>query len=265
MDLKVGHHKLAAAMAISLLGAFSPGGGVFAEPVILQEATQTMTSVLEPSESALAPAAFVVDAGDGPRGTVPAPDATQEGVTRTERNPASQSAPTKAAAQNTLAAPSGVSRRSDLAAEIHHTIRESARPLHDQLVDSGALGAWNELKPDLGLSKNKWGNEGATDVNPTRSSYLEVSNSAPWQDLGHRPTTAAQAQFDGEGAALMMEKLIAEVTPWAFSLFGLYLLGYLTQAGFDYSQRKSMRRRARETARAQRRSARKARRVKSEV
>jgi hypothetical protein len=62
-----------------------------------------------------------------------------------------------------------------------------------------------------------------------------------------------------------MDKLIEEVKPWVFSLVGLYLLGYLIKAGYDYAQRKSIRRRERETAMALRRSARKARSVRSDA
>ncbi len=262
-----GHHKLAAILVVSLLGALSPGGHLSAAPVAQQDATEPMTGAVDPTELALEPAAFTIDAGDGRGTAVQAPGATQGRVTRAERapSPANQTTQPKLESPNSAAQQPGVNPGSYLAAEIRSTVKESVRPMHDQLVESGALEVWNDLKADLGLSKNTWGDEGATDVNPTLPGRVDASNSASWQDPVHRPKTAAQAEMDREMAALMMDKLIEEVKPWVFSLVGLYLLGYLIKAGYDYSQRKTIRRRERATALARRRSARKARSVKSDL
>lgn len=264
MHLTRGPHKLAAILAISLLGALSPIGQAFAAPVAQQDATEPMTGTVDPIELAWEPAAFTVDADDGLGATVQASGATQGQVTRIERapSPSSQTTLTKYESQNSAAKQPSVSPDLNLAAEIRSTVKESVRPLHDQLVESGALDAWSDLKTDLGLGK--WGSEGATDVDSTVPGRLDASHSDSWQDgSANRPKTAIQAEIDREMATLMLEKLIDEVTPWVFSLGGLYLLGYLIKAGYGYSQRKSMRRRERVTARIRRRSARKARSVRS--
>lgn len=243
MHLALGHHTRAALLTLSLLGALSPGRPVSAAPVTQQDATQPMTGAVDPAELALEPAALAMDAGDAPGAAI---KPTAPRATRIERPPSARPEP-------------------DLAADIRSTVKESVRPLRDQLLESGALEAWNDLKNDLGLSKNKWGNEGNTDAAPTAPGRLDTSHSASWQDPTNRPRTAAQAEVDREMAALMMEKLIDEVKPWVFSLVGLYLLGYLIKAGYDYSKRKSIRRRERETALALRRAARKGRRARSDL
>lgn len=261
MDLALRPHTLAAIMAISLLGALLPGGQASAAPVAQHEVTEPMTGAVVPDELALEPAALTVDAGDGQGAAIQAPDATPGRARRAER--ASGPTPlTKLESQNSAAKQPNPSPEPGFAAEIRSTVKESVRPLRDQLVESGALDAWNDLKADLGLSKNKWGDEGAADVNTTQPGRPDASNSASWQDPAHRPKTAAQAEIDREMASLMMDKLIEEVKPWVFSLVGLYLLGYLIKAGYDYAQRKSIRRRERETAMALRRSARRVRSTK---
>lgn len=267
MHSALGHHTLAAIMAISLLCALSTGGQASAAPVAQQDATEPMTGAVDPTELALEPAAFSVDGGDGQGAAIQAPGATQGRVTRVERAPSpfNQTPQTKLESQNSAAKQPSVSPGPDLAAEIRSTVKESVRPLHDQLVESGALEAWSDVKTSVGLSKNKWGSESATNVDPTGAGRLDASNSASWQDRANRPKTAAQAEIDKEMAALMMEKLIDEIKPWVFSLGGLYLLGYLIKTGYDYSQRKSIRRRERETARALRRSARKVRSAKPDT
>lgn len=268
MHFSLGHHQLAAIMAISLLGALLPGGQASAAPVARHEVTEPMAGAVDPSELVLEAATFAVDAGDGRGAAMQAPGATPGQVTRIERAPASPSRQTSQptlAPKNSAAKPPSGSPEPDLVAEIRSTVKESVRPLHDQLVESGAPEAWSNLKADLGLSKHEWGSEGATEGEPNVPGRLDPSHSAAWQDPANRPKTAQQAEVDRELAAQMMAKLIAEIKPWVFSLGGLYLLGYLVKAGYDHSQRKSIRRRERETARARRRSAHQARSAKPDT
>ena len=264
MDLALRPHTLAAIMAISLLGALLPGGRASAAPVAQHEVTEPMAGAVVPDELALEPAAITIDAGDSQGAATQVPGATQGRVTRIERapGPSSQTPQTKLESQNSAAKQPSASPEPGLAAEIRSTVKESVRPLHDQLVESGALEAWSDIKTDLGLSKNKWGNEGATDADPAAPGRLDASHSVTWQDPANRPRSAAQAEIDRELAAQMMDKLIDEVKPWVFSLGGLYLLGYLIKTVYDHSQRKSRRRRERETARALRRSVRRVRSTK---
>lgn len=267
MHFALGHHSRAAIMALSLLGALAPAGQTFAAPVAQQDATGSMTGAVEAPELAFDPAAFSVDATDSLGDTIQVPGATQGRVTRIEQalspsNPTIQPIQSKLDSQNPTARLPGVSTEPDLAAEIRSAVKESVRPLHDQLLESGALEAWSDLKTDLGLSKNKWGSEGATDADPAMPGRMDASHSASWQDPAHQPKTAAQAEADREVTAVMLEKLIDEIKPWAFSLGGLYLLGYLIKTGYDYAQRKSMRRRQRQAALSRRRHARKGRNAK---
>lgn len=254
MHLKVGHHTLATLMAIGLFGACVTGGPASAAPVKLEDAAQHMTDVVDPPELVLEPAAFAADGG-GPGKALQAASAAQGGLMRADqaRSPSREATQTKVAPQNSMAAPSGVSPGPDLAADIRSTVKESVRPLHDQLVESGAVDAWKELKTDIGLDKGKWDNDGTPGANPMAPGR-EPSESPGWKDAAQPPKTAAQAQVDRELASHMLEKLIDEVKPWAISLLGLYLLGYLIKAGIGHSQRKSIRRRERETARVLRRA-----------
>jgi len=261
MHFALGHHQLTVIMLISLIGALSPAAQAFAAPVAQQDAMEPMTGAVDPTELAWESAAFTVDVEDGLGTAIQVPGATQGPVTRIERapSPSSQTTQTKLASQNPAAKQPSVSPEPDLTAEIRSTVKESIRPLHDQWVESGAQDAWSDLKTDLGLSKNKWDSEGATDVDPTMPGRLDAPHPASWQDPANRPGNAAQAEIDRELAATMLKKLIDEIKPWVFSLGGLYLLGYLINAGYGYSKRKSIRRRKRVTARAKRQSARKAR------
>lgn len=267
MHFALGHHTRAAMTAISLLGMLWPVGQASAAPVAQQDATAQMAGVVDVPEVALDSAAFSVDDGDGLQGAaIQASGTTPERVTRIERapKPASQTVPTKLESQNPVAHHPSTSTHTkpDLSAEIRSTLKESVRPLHDQLVESGALEAWSDLKADLGLSKHKWGNASASEGDPNLPGRLDPSQSAAWQDPANRPKTGPPTEVDRELAAQMLEKLIDEIKPWVLSLGGLYLLGYLIKAGYDRSQRKAIRRHQHETALVRRRSTRKAKSTK---
>ncbi len=264
MHLKVGHHTLATLMAIGLFSACVPGGPASAAPVTREDAAQHMTDVVDPPELTLEPAALAADSGPGR--ALQAASAAQGGLMRADQahSPSREATQTKVAPQNSMAAPSGASPGPDLAADIRSTVKESVRPLHDQLVASGAVDAWKELKTDLGLDTGKWDTDGTPGANPMAPGR-EPSGSPGWRDAAQPPKTAAQAQADRELASHMLEKLVDEVKPWAISLLGLYLLGYLIKAGIGHSQRKSIRRRERETARVLRRAGSKVTSVKPDA
>ena len=259
MHLKARHHTLATVMAIGLTGAFFTDARLSAEPVKLQDAPQQMTDVVDPAELMLEPASIAVDGRVGPLGARHAPAAAPGGLARANeaRSPSIEPPRTKVVPQNSMAAPAGVSPGPDLAAEIRGTVKESVRPLHDQLAESGVVDAWKELKSDLGLDKGKWDTDGTSGTHPATTDR-DMSNSPRWKESGEPPRTAAHAQADRELASHMLEKLIDEVKPWAISLLGLYLLGYMIKAGIGHSQRKSIRRRERETRRILRRASSKA-------
>ena len=126
------------------------------------------------------------------------------------------------------------------------------------------MDVWKDLKLGLGLDKSKWDTDGTTGANMMTPDRPNAADSSRWQDAAQPPKTAAQAQVDRELASNMMEKLIDEVKPWGISLLALYLLGYLVKAGIGHSQRKSIRRRERETRRILRRASSKAASTKPE-
>lgn len=258
MHLKARRHSLAILMAIGLTGAFFMGGRVSAEPVGLQDATQEMTGIVDPSESTLEQAALTADRVGGAGPTTQAAGAAQGGLARADRarNPVLETPQTKAAPQNSTAAPSGISPSKHLVTEIGSTVKETVHPLRNQWVESGAVEVWKDLKANLGLDKSKWDTDGPSGANQMKSGR-DGSESPGWTD--------AQAQVDHVLATHMMEKLIVEVKPWAISLLGLYLFGYMIKALLEHTQTKSIRRRKRETARALRRATKRTTRIKPEA
>ena len=265
MHRKVGHHTLATLLAIGLSGAFFTGARVAAESVTLQDAPQQITDSADPSHLMAEPDAFAVDGAVVPGRTTHATGVVPAGLARADRarNSSLETTQTKAA-QNSTSAPSGVNPGPDLAAEIRSTVKEGVRPLHDQLVASGAVDAWKDLKADFGLDKGKWDTDGTPGVHPMVPGR-EPSESPGWKDAAQPPKTAAQVQADRELASHMLEKLIDEVKPWALSLLALYILGYLIKAGIGHSQRRSIRRQERETRRVLRRASSKAAGTKPKV
>ena len=266
MHLKARHHSLAILMAIGLTGAFFMGGRVSAEPVGLQDATQEMTGIVDPSESTLEQAALTADRVGGAGPTTQAAGAAQGGLARADRarNPVLETPQTKAAPQNSTAAPSGISPSKHLVTEIGSTVKETVHPLRHQWVESGAVEVWKDLKANLGLDKSKWDTDGPSGANQMKPGR-DGSESPGWTDAAQPLKTAAQAQVDHELATHMMEKLIDEIKPWAVSLLGLYLIGYMIKALLEHMQTKSIRRRKRETARALRRATKRTTRIKPEA
>lgn len=236
--------KLAVIMLTGLAGAFVPAGAVMADAIVLQDSTQPSASANTPVDLTLAAQAIASDdmaAGDKILLTPGAVKQIQLG-----------------AAQETTP-PMAARTDPDLAADIRNTVKENLRPLHDQVIDSGALEAWNALKADMGLSHSKDEAETPGTARPKMSGQWEASNATTEQEHGSRPRTAEQTAMDREQADQMLRNLIDEIKPWAFTLLGLYLTGYLIKTGYDYTQRRSMRRRERKAAQVKRRLARKAR------
>lgn len=238
MHVRLGDRQSAAILAMSLLGVWGLSGTVSAEPVTFQDTEQAAVGTAGPVESILDTSKLLMDDLTGQNKAVQRPSPVRPA-------PATSAAALPSAKPNP--SPS-------LGAEIRSSVKESVRPLHDQLVESGAVDAWKELKADLGLGKGDWREEDTSAGNPKAAAPSDGPNAARWQEPEHRPKTAAQAQMDRELATHMLEKLIDEVKPWAISLLALYLLGYLIKAGIGHSQRRSIRRRERETRRALRRA-----------
>lgn len=247
MHVRLGDHQSAAILSMSLLGVLGLSGTVGAEPVTVQDTEQAAVGTAGPVESILDTSKLSIDDLTGQNKAVQRPR------------------PVRPAPATSAAALPSAKPDPSLGAEIRSSVKESVRPQHDQMVESGAVDAWKELKADLGLGKGDWREEDANAGNPKAAAPSDGPNAARWQEPEHRPKTAAQAQMDRELATHMLEKLIDEVKPWAISLLALYLLGYLIKAGIGHSQRRSIRRRERETRRALRRASGKAASTKPEA
>lgn len=229
MHSKREHHKLRFILAISLLAACGLSQLAAADPVVSQEAAPATTGRATPTELTWNPVALVVEDTAGQNQNVHTHDTAPQLTAR--------------------GAP-------DLATEIRGTLKDNIRPLHEQVMNSGAMLAWNDLKSDMGLRNTNEDTEGTATARSMMASQWESSNPTFGQDPGHRQRTTGHAEIDRELTTHMLEKLIDEIKPWALSLIGLYMLGYLIKTGYDYTQRKSIRRRERAVARARRRSAR---------
>ncbi len=139
---------------------------------------------------------------------------------------------------------------------LHSVIKEGVRPVYEQLVESGAVETWHELKADLGLNKNQWSEDQKTGAPGTGPGQWDAPGA---QDPAQPPRTAAQAQLDREMATLTREKLIDQITPWLIGLVGLYVAGYLAKLLYGYVRWRSGKRNERRIARAKRRGARRSR------
>lgn len=220
---------------------------VRAEPVVLHDGNQpagatTDTSKLVSMEHVAPPLDTVTT---WPAAATSAPGATPEPgkpADRTLPPPPAQALPER---PDTNAAPS-----------IHSVIKEGVRPVYEQLVESGAVETWHELKADLGLNKNQWSEEQKTGAPGKGPGQWDAPGA---QDPAQPPRTAAQAQLDREMATLMREKLIDQITPWVIGLVVLYVVGYLAKLLYGYVRWKSGKRNERRIARAKRHGARRSR------
>lgn len=234
---------------IALFGLIATAAGsptLRAEPLIGQDSTQH-------SSSPSAPTAAPVDLTDLSQGNLPLDERVA---------PAALSNPgggTVSAGRVPLA---GQSPQDD--ASLHSTIKEAVRPIYNELVESGALETWHDVKDSLGLSNNNWDRPDAKGEAKTVDRPLSPNGSA-WQDPAQPVKSAAQTQLDREYDAYLLRQLIDELKPWALGLVGLYMLGYLAKLIFNFMQWRTARRRERRARRAGHRSSRHRRDSKREL
>jgi hypothetical protein len=202
-----------------------------------QAALETAASIDSESQAQARSQSLGLASPEAPRRPEPAPVAT------------AQAAPKTAAAQP------GAPAATNLATDIHNSVKEGVRPVYEQLVETGAVDAWHELKADLGLDKNRWGKDGDGDTPAKPPGQWDPAG----QDPAQPPKTVAQVQMERELATHMREKLVDQLTPWAIGLLVLYGLGHLGKILYDYLRWKSVRRSERRIARAQRHASRRAR------
>lgn len=136
---------------------------------------------------------------------------------------------------------------------IQKTVKESVRPAYNQLVESGLIDTWHDVKASLGLGKSHGNERDNPEGSANASPQWDASGGAtPYP--AQPPRTAAQAQMDRELASMMREKLIDQVTPWLIGLVGLYVVGYLIKLVVRFIRWKSARRVARVQRHASRRT-----------
>jgi len=264
MHVKLGARRSAAILAMGLLGVLGLGGTVSAEPVTHQDSMQAGSDPAGPVESVLDTQELQTDGPTGHQKAGLTANPAQGRPAPAERT-AAPATPAKTAPTVSLAPLNNTRPEPSLGAEIRSTVKERVRPAHDQLVESGLMNAWKELKADLGVGDSEWREEDANASHPKSSARVDGPTASRWQETEQRPKTEVQVQMDQEMASHMLKKLIDEVMPWAFSLLALYLLAYAINAGIGHSQRRSIRRKARETRRVLRRASGKAGRTKPKV
>jgi hypothetical protein len=135
---------------------------------------------------------------------------------------------------------------------IRDAVKESVRPAYEQLIESGMIETWHDVKASLGLDKGQWSEQDRT-RDPAQAPNQW---NAPDGDAGPHPVqpprTAAQMQMDREMATMMREKLIDQVKPWLIGLAGLYVVVRLIKLVIRYVRWKAVRRSKRRIAHAQR-------------
>jgi len=255
MHSKRTYHTLRGIWAISLLGACCLSQPVAAEPVLFEEPAPAIDNA-SPVDLTWDSAALAIDH---------TPEATPQEHSTPDESAASRTNLPRFAPAQVRTPPFIAHTGPDLDAEIRSTFKKNVRPLHDQVMDSGAIEAWNNFKTEMGIGTTRAADEGATSARPETYSRWEIANLAPGQAPDNRQRTTTQTEVDRALADHMLKQLIGEITPWALSALGLYLLGYLIKLGFDLVRQRSIRRRERRAARARRRSAHKASRARSEA
>ncbi|NCP39698.1 MAG: hypothetical protein GW848_04230 [Rhodoferax sp.] len=229
-----------AIVGAGLIATASGWQSLHAEPLIMQDAAPQDTPLATPAEP-------LVDLTDLTRDDLlhdAAPPVTASvNATNLPRSGSMQS-------RTTTGTPAP-----DNSAPLHNVIKESVRPVYNELVESGALETWRDVKETLGLSKKNWGRHDADgEVNALQRPH--AANTPGWQDPAMPPKSAAQAQLDREYDAYLLRQLIDDIKPWALGLIGLYALGYLAKLIFNFMQWKAARRREHRAQRARHRSSR---------
>lgn len=126
-------------------------------------------------------------------------------------------------------------------------IKEAVRPLYEDLKSSGVVEAMRDLKSDLGLDgRSSLGDPASSgDANARGNGSPAESVSTERLDSGlapqDRPRSATQREQDKLVAAARWKELIEEIRPWLFGLAGLYVLGYITKLGLEYSRQAAIR------------------------
>jgi hypothetical protein len=220
-----------------------------AGPIVLQDAEHPSEAVVDTSKLVtMEPPLIDVNEAPSwdksaatPAGKTSAPSKSG-GATQA---PANQPVAARTAAATGAAQVDGGAVQS-LGKDIHDSIKETVRPMYEQLVESGAVEALHDAKESLGLNKSQWNEQGQANGPPKATGQWDTP------DAGQPQRTAAQAQMDRELSAMMREKLIDQITPWAIGLVVLYALGYLIKLIYGYVRWKAARRSARRISRAKR-------------
>lgn len=136
--------------------------------------------------------------------------------------------------------------------EIGNSIKETLRPLHDDLSQNGILNAVRNMESELGLGNNHELKERA---DGDRSNGDEPRTTS-WGNAGDASSTVgphrteAQVKEEHQQASIMLEQLIDELTPWVAAAVVVYLLVYGIKLMRAYRRAKAARRRSRNSRRS---------------
>lgn len=137
--------------------------------------------------------------------------------------------------------------------DISNSIKETLRPLHEDLAHSGIFNTIRNMESELGLSNN---HEQKERVNGNEPRTISWGNSDDATAAGKRPRTETEVQEDKIRASVMLQQLIDEVAPWVAAAVAIYLAGYGIKLLLSHKRAKAARRLSRSSKRSrhQRRS-----------
>lgn len=238
---------LQATATACLCGLTLPVG---AGPIVLQDGKAPADAMVDTSKLVTLEQQDTLPVDELIQWDKPAATAPQGRASSAAAAQATASSPAKPAQAAASAATAVASTQPTVGDELRKNIKESVRPVYEQLLDSGAIDAVHDVKESLGLNKGQWNDQTQAGGQPKASNQWDT----PGANLP--PRTAAQAQMDRELAGMMREKLIDQITPWVIGLVGLYILAYLTKLLYGYVRWRSARRLEQRISRAKRHAAR---------
>lgn len=230
-----------------LCGLSLPAG---AGPVVLQDGKAPADAMVDTSKLVTLEHQDTIPVDELIHWDKPAATAPQGRASSATAAQAAASSPAKPAQAAASAATAASPQQPTVGDELRKNIKESVRPVYEQLLESGAIDAVHDVKESLGLNKGQWNDPAQASGQP------KATNQWDTPEAFQPPRTAAQAQMDRELAGMMREKLIDQITPWVIGLVGLYILAYLTKLLYGYVRWKSARRVEQRIHRAKRQAAR---------
>lgn len=140
--------------------------------------------------------------------------------------------------------------------ELKSHIKNAVRPVYDEAVDSGVVGAIHDIQAGLGLNHNPSLKETHWEGHPQTSDKAAPPGTPQWETQGggggpQEPVrTAAQIERDNLLASDLLNQLLDDIKPWAGGMLALYVLTYMVKGVRTYMRAKATRRIKKQTRRA---------------